>query len=73
MFSALRTDRYLYVEYATGERELYDLLVDPNELVNPLADWEDPGPPPDAVALAAQLASRLAALCDCAGESCRKA
>jgi N-acetylglucosamine-6-sulfatase len=33
-FWGVRTDRYAYVEYADGERELYDLRVDPNELVN---------------------------------------
>jgi N-acetylglucosamine-6-sulfatase len=33
-YSALRTDRYNYVEYATGEKELYDLNADPFELTN---------------------------------------
>jgi N-acetylglucosamine-6-sulfatase len=31
-YRGLRTQRYLYVEYASGERELYDLARDPNEL-----------------------------------------
>jgi arylsulfatase A-like enzyme len=33
-FKALRTDRYLYVEYQTGESELYDMKVDPWQLDN---------------------------------------
>ena len=30
----MATDRYKYVEYRSGERELYDLAVDPFELRN---------------------------------------
>ena len=33
-YSALRTPRWLYVRYVTGGEELYDLLVDPNQLAN---------------------------------------
>ena len=33
-YCAVRTDRYLYARYATGERELYDLQADPFELTN---------------------------------------
>jgi arylsulfatase A-like enzyme len=33
-FSAIRTDRWKYVEYITGEKELYDLRSDPYELHN---------------------------------------
>lgn len=33
-YHGVRTERYLYVEYVTGERELYDLRSDPNELRN---------------------------------------
>ncbi|MDQ3894067.1 MAG: sulfatase, partial [Actinomycetota bacterium] len=33
-YSAIRTDRFKYVEYGTGERELYDLAADPYELVS---------------------------------------
>ena len=33
-YHAVRTLRYLYVEYSTGERELYDVVADPNELHN---------------------------------------
>jgi hypothetical protein len=31
-YCAVRTDRYLYARYATGERELYDLEADPAQL-----------------------------------------
>jgi N-acetylglucosamine-6-sulfatase len=33
-FLALRTGNRLYVEYVTGERELYDLANDPHQLRN---------------------------------------
>jgi arylsulfatase A-like enzyme len=33
-FEAVRTERYLYVEYRNGWRELYDLKADPFELEN---------------------------------------
>jgi N-acetylglucosamine-6-sulfatase len=57
---AIRTTGFLYVEYATGERELYDLMgrigpPDPFELDNRAAD------PAYAIVLA-RLAARLAAL-----------
>jgi N-acetylglucosamine-6-sulfatase len=33
-YCAVRTDRYLFAAYGTGERELYDLSVDPYQLRN---------------------------------------
>jgi len=33
-FRGIRTPEYTYVEYATGERELYDLRQDPYQLDN---------------------------------------
>ena len=33
-FCAVHTDRYVLVRYATGEEELYDLIRDPQQLVN---------------------------------------
>jgi len=33
-YSAVRTAQYNYVEYGTGEKELYDLNADPTELTN---------------------------------------
>jgi N-acetylglucosamine-6-sulfatase len=63
-FEALRTYRYVYVEYVTGERELYDLERDPHEL---RSVHDDPAYAP----IRAQLARRLRALRVCAGRGCR--
>jgi N-acetylglucosamine-6-sulfatase len=61
---AIRTGRYLYVEYATGEREFYDLTADPYEQLSRQND--------SSTAYArAQLAQRLHALETCAGTNCR--
>jgi N-acetylglucosamine-6-sulfatase len=46
-YSGIRTHRYLYVEYGTDQRELYDLRADPFELRNLLA--EGSGRPPNGV------------------------
>jgi arylsulfatase A-like enzyme len=64
-YRAVRTRRYLYVEYEAGERELYDLRRDPYEL-NSLHDSADPD-------LISKLDARLEALRDCAGKGCRTA
>jgi N-acetylglucosamine-6-sulfatase len=64
-YRAVRTQRYLFVEYENGEHELYDLEKDPYELRN-LYRSADPD-------LIAELDSRLQALGDCAGEGCRAA
>jgi arylsulfatase A-like enzyme len=37
-YEAMRTNSFLYVEYADGERELYDLRTDPFELHNVAGD-----------------------------------
>ncbi len=63
-FAAIHTGRYVYVENLTGELELYDLELDPYQLDNQVNN-----PAYDAVE--ADLASRLASLRSCAGESCR--
>jgi N-acetylglucosamine-6-sulfatase len=63
-FVALRASRYLYAEYTTGEQELYDLAVDPDELQSRHAD-------PGYAAVRAGLAARLARLRSCAGAACR--
>jgi N-acetylglucosamine-6-sulfatase len=63
-YRALRTDRYLFVLYATGETELYDMRRDPHQLrsVNkerryrPVRKW---------------FFDRLAEFSNCAGASCR--
>ena len=64
-YQAVRTTRYLYVEYETEERELYDLQADPYQLRN-FYGSADP-------ALIAQLQSRLRELRDCSRDSCRDA
>ena len=70
-YQAVRTDRYLYTEYETGERELYDYQVDPFELDNLVADWEGHAPSEEAEAVAGLLRARLNELKDCASETCR--
>ena len=64
-YHALRTGRYLYVEYADGDRQLFDTRRDPNEL-DDLA-----GKAPAAVVR--PLATTLHALERCAGSACRRA
>lgn len=54
-FRALRTERYIYVEYLNGWRKLYDLRRDPWELQNVVAA-------PGYAAVRAQLHERLLAL-----------
>jgi N-acetylglucosamine-6-sulfatase len=63
-YRALRTYRYLYVRYATGERELYDLRRDPLELRSLHDD-------PAQERVERMLARRLRALSDCVGRECR--
>jgi arylsulfatase A-like enzyme len=63
-FSALRNYRWKYVEHTDGEKELYDLERDPDELNSLHAD-------PAFGRLQATLAARLHALQTCAGRSCR--
>ena len=61
-YDAVRTTRYLYVEYATGERELYDTRVDPEEIHN-LAGTQP--------SLEHALAVRITHLQSCRGATCR--
>jgi N-acetylglucosamine-6-sulfatase len=63
IFTALRTSRYLYAEYSNGDRELYDLVGDPDQLTSLHAD-------PAYQALRTVLAERLARLRTCAGAAC---
>ncbi|WP_260477781.1 sulfatase [Nonomuraea sp. WAC 01424] len=64
-YQALRTERYTYVKYDTGERQLYDLTVDPYQLDN-LAATANP-------ALLLGLDTRLEAMRACSGGGCREA
>jgi N-acetylglucosamine-6-sulfatase len=64
-YSAVRSPNWLYAEYTTGERELYNLARDRDELnsqhLNPALD-----------ATKANLANRLARLRQCKGSVCRR-
>jgi arylsulfatase A-like enzyme len=62
-YGAIRTRRYLYSRLSTGERELYDLREDPNELRNVAGS-------PKYRVRRRSLAERLAALRGCSGSSC---
>jgi N-acetylglucosamine-6-sulfatase len=64
-YDAVRTTQYSYVEYETGEKELYDLTVDPQELTNIHASASP--------ALRSSLKTRLDALKSCAGAGCKVA
>jgi N-acetylglucosamine-6-sulfatase len=62
-FRSVRTERYSYIEYESGERELYDLREDPHQLSS-LHDTASP-------ALLERLSSRLEALRDCERDACK--
>ena len=64
VFNGIRAPDSLYVEYGTGERELYDLQADPFQLANRIDD-ADP-------AFLAVLEERLAALGTCTADECRR-
>jgi N-acetylglucosamine-6-sulfatase len=63
LYTGVRTDRYAYIEYSSGEQELYDLQVDPYELDSKHGD-------PAYAAVETDLAQRLARLRDCVGITC---
>jgi arylsulfatase A-like enzyme len=62
-FFGLRTTDYAYVEYKTGQTELYDMNKDPYQLSN--LYFRPPA------GLVKQLSDRVAALKTCQGASCR--
>lgn len=64
IFTGIRTARYTYVRYVTGEQELYDDVVDPNQLDN-LGATADP-------ALLARLRVWTDRLATCRGAACRE-
>ncbi len=64
-YQAVRTENYLYVEYANGEKELYNLDHDPYELRSYYPGAGD--------ALKNRLRGRLSSLAGCAGVGCRSA
>jgi N-acetylglucosamine-6-sulfatase len=63
-YEAIRTPRWLWVEYRTGARELYDMEDDPLQLRSRHGD-------PNLAVVRADLARRLAGLRKCAGPTCR--
>jgi N-acetylglucosamine-6-sulfatase len=64
-YSAIRTPRWKYAEHVNGEKELYDLLADPNELASHHND-------PRYAGVQSALAERLLRLKGCTGLSCRR-
>jgi N-acetylglucosamine-6-sulfatase len=61
-YRGLRTETYTYVEYATGEREYYDLRADPYQLTNAYASLGQ--------ARKDALREKTRALAECAGADC---
>ena len=64
-YEGVRAQRWTYIEYRTGERELYDLVADPAQLRN-LDHSKKHGP------TRKRLAAALDRLRKCAGPSCRE-
>lgn len=64
-YTAVRTETYKYVEYQTGDKELYDLAADPYEMES-LHETADSS-------LVQDLKARLDALRNCTGDGCREA
>jgi N-acetylglucosamine-6-sulfatase len=62
-YKALRSPRYLYARYTTGERELYDLERDPHQLRSRHAD-------PAYADVRTRLSRRLDSLATCVGRGC---
>jgi len=63
-YQGIRTDRYVYIEYpATGEKELYDLAVDPYQLSSKHNNR-------NYATIKNNLAAKLRTLKTCAGATC---
>jgi arylsulfatase A-like enzyme len=62
--SGLRTPRYKLIRYANGDAELYDLLLDPNELTSV---WNDPA----YASIRQQLTDLWERYKECGGPACR--
>ncbi len=63
-YQGVRTDRYLYNQYGSGERELYDLQADPFELQNQAGN-------PVYASVQSALQRLLSSEAVCAGKRCR--
>jgi arylsulfatase A-like enzyme len=64
-YSALRTETHTYVEYVSGEKEMYDLARDGQQLDNLMQLGGDP-------VLAQTLSTRLGQVRNCRGAACRQ-
>ena len=64
-YRAIRTNRWLHVEYRDGAGELYDLQRDPNELRSHYSD-------PAYASVRRTLHRLLGRLAHCRGAACRK-
>lgn len=64
-YAAIHTPRYVYVEHNTGERELYDLKIDPDELASLHENTA-------YARVRSDLARRLLTLRACKAAGCRK-
>jgi N-acetylglucosamine-6-sulfatase len=62
-YTAVRAGRWKWVEYTSGDRELYDLLADPNELHNLAKDVR-------TATVRSALADALAKMRACRGSAC---
>ena len=62
-YAAIRSGHFLYVEYETGDEELYNLVTDPDQLESLAGD-------PDYADKQAALAAALDQLRDCKGDGC---
>jgi N-acetylglucosamine-6-sulfatase len=60
-YAGVRREDEVYVEYSTGDKEYYDLVKDPHQLVN-----RPQAAPPS-------MAEDLGSLEDCSGDACRRA
>ena len=65
LYRGVRTDRYTFLRYGNGQKELYDHAVDPNELTNVAGD-------PAYAAVQQELTSRMDELINCRGRSCNR-
>ena len=63
LYQAVRTAQYVYVEYQNGDRELYDMASDPDQLRNLHGD-------PELASTEAVLIETLGRLRTCAGPTC---
>jgi N-acetylglucosamine-6-sulfatase len=65
---SLRTPTHWYTEWDTGEKELYDLLEDPEQMesIHRSAD-------PAIQGMIAELSTTLGTLKRCSGQTCRRA